>query len=331
MRNVTQLLTQLFLITAISIPIAMAQELAKPKRIGYVVYGSSEVRSHLERAFLEGMRDQGYVEGKNLVVERIYAESDSGRLREGAGALAALKLDAIVTTCSPSTKAAKEAVLLSGTPVLMSVVSDPVGQGLIKSLSRPGGNVSGRASQGEEVLPKMLELLTAASPNAGRVAVLYNTRNSVHPNLWSALLESARSRGVELVRIDVSGPAELPAAFERMAKERFRALLVLGDDPMTFTRRPQVVALAQKSGIPAIFGVSEFVEQGGLMSYGENYSSSYRSTASHVSKVLAGSRPADLPVERPTKFELVINLTTAKALGLKFPQSILVRADRVIE
>ncbi len=331
MRNVTQLLAQLFLITAISIPVATAQELTKPKRIGYVVYGSSGVRSHLERAFLEGMRDKGYVEGKNLVIERIYAESDSGRLREGAGALAALKLDAIVTTCSPSTKAVKDATLLSGTPVLMSAVSDPVGQGLIKSLSRPGGNVSGRASQGEEVIPKMLELLTAASPNAGRVAVLYNTQNPVHPNLWSALQDSARLPGVKLVRIDVSGPAEIPTAFERMAKERLRALLVLGDDPMTFTRREHVVALAQKGGISTIFGVSEFVEQGGLMSYGENQASSYRSTASHVSKVLAGSRPAELPVERPTKFELVINLNTANALGVKFPQSILVRADRVIE
>ncbi len=331
MRNMTQLLTHLFLITVISIPVAMAQALTKPKRIGYVVYGPSEVRGHLESAFLEGMRDHGYVEGKNLVVERIYAEGDSGRLREGAGALAALKLDAIVTTCSPSTKAAKEATRLSGTPVLMSVVSDPVGQGLIKSLSRPGSNVSGRASQGEDVLPKMLELLTAASPNAKRVAVLYNTQNSVHPNLWSALQDNSKSSSVELVRIDVSGPTELPAAFERMANERFRALLVLGDDPMTFTRRALVVALAQKSGIPTIFSVSEFVEQGGLMSYGENYSSSYRSTASHVSKVLAGSRPAELPVERPTKFELVINLKTAKALGLKFPQSVLVLADRVIE
>ncbi len=331
MRDVTRLLTRFFLITAIFIPVAMAQDLTKPKRIGYVVYGSSEVRGHLERAFLEGMRDQGYVEGKNLVVERIYAESDSGRLREGARALAALKLDAIVTTCSPSTKAVKESTLPFGTPVLMSAVSDPVGQRLIQSLSRPGGNVSGRASQGEEVLPKMLELLTAASPNAGRVAVLYNTQNSVHPNLWSALRDNAGSLGVELVRIDIGSLAELPTAFERMAKERFRALLVLGDDPMTFTGRAQVVALARKSGIPAIFGVSEFVEQGGLMSYGENYSNSYRSTASHVGKVLAGSRPAELPVERPTRFELVINLKTAKALGLKFPQSILVRADRVIE
>ena len=331
MRNVMRLFMQLFLLAAVSVSMVVAQESGQPKRIGYVVYGASEQRGHLEQAFLDGMRDQGYVEGKNLVVERIYAESDSGRLRKGAGALAAMKLDAIVTTCSPSTKATKEATATSGTPVLMAAVADPIGQGLVTSLSHPGGNISGRASQGEEVLPKMLELLTAASPNARRVAVLYNSSNPVHPHLWSALQNIGRTRSVELVRIDVGGPADLPAAFERMARERFRALLVLSDDPMTFTRRAQVAALAQKNRIPAMYGVSEFVEQGGLISYGENYASSYRSTASHVIKVLSGARPADLPVEQPTKFELVINLKAAKALGITIPQSVLLRADRVIE
>lgn len=315
----------------VSIPLTVAQETGKPKRVGYVVYGASSQRGHLEQAFLQGMRDQGYVEGKNLIVERLYAESDSGRLRQGAGALAALKLDAIVTTCTPSTKATKDATVSTGTPILMAAVSDPVGQGLVASLARPGGNVSGRASQGEEVLPKMLELLTTVSPNAGSVAVLYNTTNPVHPHLWTVLRDLGNSRGVKFVRMDVSGGGELPAAFEKMARQRIRALLVLSDDPMTFTRRVEVAGLAKKYRIAAIYGVSEFVEQGGLMSYGENYASSYSSTAAYVSRVLSGARPADLPVEQPTKFELVVNAKAAKALGITIPQSILLRADRVID
>lgn len=331
MHTVLRFLARTILAITISTPMAFAQDSDKPKRIGYVVYGASVQRSHLEKAFLEGMREQGYVEGKNLVIERIYAESDSGRLIKGAGALAALKLDAIVTTCSPSTKATKEATALTGTPVLMAVVADPVGQGLVASLPRPGGNISGRASQGEEVLPKMLELLSAVSPNPGRVAVLYNTKNTVHPHLWTVLQGIGKTRGVELVRIDVSSADELPGAFERMAQERFRGLLVLPDDPLTFTRRAEVAALAQKHRIPAIYGVSEFVEQGGLMSFGENYASSYRSTAAHVRRVLGGVSPADLPVERPTNFELVVNNRTARELGLTIPQSVLLRAHRVIE
>ena len=177
----------------------------------------------------------------------------------------------------------------------------------------------------------MLELLTTVSPNAGSVAVLYNTKNPVHPHLWTVLRDLGSSHGVKLVRMDVSGAGELPAVFERMARKRMRALLVLPDDPMTFTRRVAVAELAQKYRIPAIYGVSEFVEQGGLMSYGENYASSYRSTAAHVSRVLSGVRPADLPVEQPTKFEFVVNVRTAKELGLTIPQSVLLRADRTID
>ena len=310
---------------------ANAQDAGKTRRIGYVVYGTIGQRMHLEQSFIDGMRDQGYVEGKNLVIERIYAETNSGRLRDGAKALAALKLDAIVTTCSPSTKAVKEATAGSGTPILMAVVPDPIGQGLVQSLARPGGNISGRASQGEDTLSKMLEFLTTALPNSDRIAVLYNTMNAVHPKYWPALQHVTKPRGIELVRFDIASASDFPAAFEKMERERFRALLVLGDDPTSFTARAQVAALAQKFRIPAIYSVSEFVEQGGLMSYGENYRSSVRSTASHVGKVLAGARPADLPVEQPTTFEFVVNLKTAKALGLSIPAEILLRADRVIE
>jgi putative ABC transport system substrate-binding protein len=331
MNSILRFVGAIFLLAALSIPMTRAQDATASKRIGYVVYGAHDQRGHLEKAFLDGMRDQGYVEGRNLVIERVYAESDTGRLRKGAGALAALKLDAIVTTCTPSTKATKEATSAAGTPVLMAVVSDPVGQGLVSSLSHPGGHVSGRASQGEEVLPKMLEMLTAVVPGPGRVAVLYNTLNPVHPHLWTKLRDLGAARGVELARIDIAASSELPAAFERMARERVRGVLVLSDDPLTFTRRADVAELARKLRVPAIYGASEFVENGGLMSYGENYADSYRSTAAYVGKVLAGARPGDLPIERPTRFELVVNNKTARELGLAIPQSVLLRADRVIE
>lgn len=333
MHMAARFLMQGLLALAVSVPlaVAVAQEPGKAKRVGLVFYSTSAPRTHLERAFLDGMRDQGYVEGKNLVIERLYAEGDSGRLREGAAALAALKLDAIVTTCSPSTRATKEATAASGTPVLMASVSDPVGQGLVKSLAHPGGNVSGRASQHEETLPKMLELLTGMAPGAGPVAVLYHAGNPAHERMWQTLAGLEQSRNLKLLRIDVAGRDDLSGAFDRIGRERFRAVLVLSDDPMTFSSREQVSAHAARIRVPAIYGMSEFVEQGGLMSYGENYAGSYRATAAHVSKVLAGARTADLPVEQPTRFELVINLKTARDLGLKVPGDILLQATRVIE
>jgi len=312
-------------------PPALAQAPDQPKRVGFVVYGTSGPRSHLEQAFLDGMRERGYVEGKNLVVERRFAEGSPERLREGAGELAALKLDAIVATCSPSTNAVKQATSASGTPIVMANVSDPVGQGLIASLARPGGNITGRSSQADETLPKMLELFSAVLPKAARVAVLHNTRNPVHPRLWRELLQAGKALDMTLVRIDVAGPKDFAAAFDTIARERLGALLVLPDDNMTMNTRVQLVELATTHRIPTVYGVREFVVQGGLMSYGENYALSYRRAAGYVDKILAGAKPADLPVEQPTRFEFVVNLKTAKQLGVTIPQSLLVRADEVIQ
>ena len=315
----------------VSVPPALAQSPEKIKRVGFIVYGASGPRGHLEQAFLDGMREQGYVEGRNLVVERVYAEGNAERLREGASALAARNLDAIVSTCSPSTDAVKQATSTSGTPIVMAVVSDPVRQGLIASLARPGGSITGRASQAEATVSKMLELFSAVLPKAASVAVLLNTRNPVHPLLWDELLQAGKALDRKLVRVDVAGPKDFPAAFETIARERLGGLLVLPDDNMTLNTRVQLVALAVKDRLPTVYGVREFVVQGGLMSYGENLASSHRSTAAHVAKVLAGAKPADLPVEQPTRFEFVVNVGAANALGVTIPPSVLVRADEVIQ
>jgi len=316
---------------SVLVPLALAQAPEKSKRVGIIVNGTSGPRRHLEQAFLEAMRERGYVEGRNLVLERRFADGSPERLREGASELAALKLDAIVATCSPSTNAVKQATTASGTPIVMANVSDPVGQGLIASLARPGGNITGSSSQADETLPKMLELFSAVLPKAARVAVLHNTRNPVHPRLWRELLLAGKALDMTLVRIDVAGPKDFPAAFDTIARERLGALLVLPDDNMTMNFRARLVELATTHRIPTAYGVREFVVQGGLMSYGLNYALSYRRTAGYVDKILAGAKPADLPVEQPTRFEFVVNLKTAKELGVTIPQSLLVRADEVIQ
>lgn len=310
---------------------ASTQAPEQTKRVGYVVYGPSGVRGHLLQAFLDGMREQGYVEGRNLVIERSYAEGSAERLREGANALAALKLDAIVTTCSPSTSAVKQATAGSGTPVVMAVVTDPVGQGLVTSLARPGGNITGRSSQVEDTLPKMFDLFSAVLPKGASIGVLYNVNNPAHPLLWERAQPAGRALDLKLVRIDVAGSKDFPAAFDNLVQQRLAAMLVLPDDGMTMNARARLVELAARQRVPAFYGVREFVDQGGLMSYGENYASSYRASAVYVAKVLAGAKPAELPVEQPTRFEFVVNLGAARALGLTIPSSLLLRADDVVQ
>ena len=301
------------------------------KRVGYIVYGSSAARDHLLQAFLAGMREQGYVEGRNLIIERRFAEGSADRLREGASALAALELDAIISTCSPSTSAVKQATAGSGTPVVMAVVSDPVGQGLVASLARPGGNITGRSSQGEDTLPKMFDLFSAVLPKDATIGVLYNVDNPAHPLLWERAQTAGRALDLKLVRIDVAGSKDFAAAFDTLAQQHLAALLVLPDDNMTMNARARLVELAARQRMPAFYGPREFVDQGGLMSYGENYASGYRGAAVYVGKVLAGAKPAALPVEQPTRFEFVVNLGAAKALGLTMPPSLLLRADDVVQ
>jgi putative ABC transport system substrate-binding protein len=316
---------------SMSVSDVLAEGTDKTKRVGYLVWSSYGARGHLEQALLDGMRDEGYVEGKNLVVERRYVDRGSfDEVRRAASELAALNLDAIVSTCSPSTTAAKEATAKSSIPVVMAFVSDPVGQGLIASYRRPGGNITGLSSQAEDTLPKMLQYLSEVMPTGARVAVLYNTNNPVHPRLWQLLQQAGKERGTNLVQIDVSGRADFAAAFDTIGREHLGGLLVLPDDNMTYNARVQLNGLVQRQRIPAIFGAREFVDIGGLMSYGPSLASNYRHAAVYVDKVLKGAKPANTPVEQPTHFEFVVNLAAAKALGIAIPQALLLRADDIV-
>lgn len=260
------------------------------------------------------MRDQGYVEGKNLTIERRYSSS---RIKDNAIELAGLKLDAILTTCTPSTRVMKE--ITSSTPIVMAAVSDPVRQGVIASLARPGQNVTGTSSQAEDLLAKRLELLAALVPRSTTIAVLANANNPVHLLGWQRLANAAQDMNLNLLKVELKRLDELAAAIDAAARARAGALFVMPDDPMMINLRFQIVELAAKYRMPDFYWASEFVASGGLMSYGENLRSSYRAAA------------GNLPVQQPTRFELVINLKRAQALGLSVPQSLLVRADDLIQ
>lgn len=272
------------------------------------------------------MRDQGYIEGKNLFIERRY---DSSKLRDNASELAGMKLDAILTTCTPSTRIMKEAT--ASTPIVMVAVSDPVRQGIIASLAKPGKNVTGTSSQAEDLLSKRLELLSALLPKSTTIAVLANANNPVHALGWQRLESAAKEMNLKLLKVELAKSDDLAAAVSAAAHAQAGALFVMPDDPMMFNLRPQIVALAAQNRMPDFYWAREFVESGGLMSYGENLRSSYRAGAAYMDKIKKGANPGTLPVEQPTRFELVINVKTAQTLGLTVPQSLLLRADEVIE
>jgi putative ABC transport system substrate-binding protein len=323
--NVRLLLALLCLASALP-PFAEAETGDKTLHIGILSSGMLENRDPLDRALVQGLRDQGYVEGRNLIIERRYS---SANLRSNADELAGMKLDAIVTTCTPSTRMMKE--ITSSTPIVMAAVSDPVSQGIIASLARPGQNVTGTSSQAEDLLAKRLEMLTAVLPRSTPIAVLANASNPVHWLGWQRLEEAAREMNLKLIRFEVRRVDELPAAFDAAVQAHAGAVFVMPDDPLMFNARPQLVELAAKYHIPDFYWASEFVQSGGLMSYGESLSGSYRNAAGYMSRIKNGANPAQMPVSQPTKFELVLNLKTARALGLTVPQSLIVRADEVIE
>ncbi len=309
---------------------AEAQQSAKIPRIGWLSIASPTPEvSHLIEAFLQALRELGYVEGQNIAVEYRFAEGSPERLPEFAAKLVALKADIIVTPNPAGTQAAKEAT--ATIPIVFMGIADPVGSGLVASLARPGGNITGlTATASIEILGKRLELLREAVPNVSRVAVL---RNPTNPDAEQSLREvegAARKLGVQFRVQDVRVPDELDSAFAAMTRDRAGALLLLGDTMFTL-HRARIASLAAKSRLPTVSGAREMAEAGLLMTYGPRLSNAFRRAAAYVDKILKGANPADLPVEQPTKFELVINMKTAKALGLKIPQSVLIRADEVIQ
>jgi putative ABC transport system substrate-binding protein len=305
---------------------ADAQQPTKIPRIGFLGSFSSSARIG---AFRQGLRELGYVEGKNIVIEWRHHEGKLDRLPALAAELVRLKVDIIVTAGAPAARAAKEATVTI--PIVMMQVGDPVGSGFVASLARPGGNITGLSILAPELSGKRLELLKEIVPRLSRVAV-FGTSTSPDNAQWLREVElAAGALKVQLQYLDVLGPKDIETAFRAAVKLRAEAVLVLVAGAIASAGRRQIVDLAIKSRLPAISSGRSFVEAGGLMSYGVNNTDLDRRAATYVDKILKGAKPADLPVELPTKFEFIINLKAAKQIGLTIPQSVLYRADKVIK
>jgi putative tryptophan/tyrosine transport system substrate-binding protein len=306
---------------------ARSQPVANSPRVGFLFYGAPGPSPELE-AFRQGLRDVGYLEGQNISVEDRFANRQVEQLPALAAELIQLKLDVIVTPGTPASVAAKKAT--STIPIVFAGVAAAVGAGLVTSLARPGGNITGLTRISAALGGKRLELLKGVVPKAPRVAVLYNPADPSNMLAWTELQESSRPLGLTLLPHPVRGPGEFEGAFIAMTRERAQALFVAAG-VLTTEHRKILVDLAARNRIPTMWGERQFVEVGGLMSYAVNFYDEIRRAGAYVSKILKGAKPADLPVEQPTMFELVVNLKTAKALGLTISPSLLSRADQVIQ
>ena len=304
------------------------QQPAKIARIGFLGATSAAGYASQVDALRAGLRELGHVEGKNLVIEFRWAEGKYDRLPELAAELVRLKVDVLVTHGAPGSRAAKMAT--TTIPIVLAAVGDPVAQGLVASLARPGGNITGSTFFAPELMAKRLELVKAALPRIRRVAVLLNSDHPINnePTL-RAMKTTAGSLKVELQQFGVRSPSEFESALAAMSNRRAEAV-VIAEDSLFVANAAAAASLGTKHRIPAI-GFVEVAEGGGLMGYGVNFPAMYRRAAVFVDKILKGANPGDLPIERPTRFELVLNMKTAKELGIKIPNSILVRADKVIE
>ena len=315
---------------ALAAPLAsFAQQPAKTARIGVLLAASSQGNETQLQAFRDGLRDLGYVEGKNFQLEVRWGEGKLERLPALAAELVQLKVDIIVAASSPSVVAARQAT--QTIPIVMPFSSDPVGDGLVASLAHPGGNITGLSIMSAELGEKRIQLLKEMFPKvAHAMDVLWNPDYVGMRARFEQARTAAPAVGLNVRSVEVRDTRELDAAFEAIVRERPEALLLLVD-PFTRSQRSRIVEFAAAQRLPAIYESSDFVDAGGLISYGPNFLNQFRRAASYVDKILRGAKPADLPIEQPTTFELVINMRAAKALGIKFPDSILLRADRVIE
>jgi putative tryptophan/tyrosine transport system substrate-binding protein len=310
---------------------AQAQQATKVARLGVLAQNRAASGDLLETSFVPGLRDLGYVEGRNIVIEYRDAEGKHERLGALAAELVALKVDVIVAPATVAALAARPAT--STLPIVFAGVVDPVADGLVASLARPGGNVTGLSNLAVGLPGKWLEQLTQTIPGVSRVALLWHPGGSGERTEKDMLKEAdaaARALGVRLQVVQARGPTELDRAFSDMTRARAGALTVVGS-PLFVNERRRLANLAAKNRLPAVYPGRVYVDAGGLMSYGTNLADLLRRAATYVDKILKGAKPADLPVEQPTKFELVINLNTAKALGLTIPPSVLARADEVIQ
>jgi putative ABC transport system substrate-binding protein len=307
-----------------------AQQSMRVPRVGFLSSSApSEPTSQLFLgAFRQGLGELGYVEGQNIALESRWAEGKYERLPDLAAELVRLKVDVIVATTSPAVQAAKEAT--TTIPIVMAYIIDPVATGFVVTLARPGGNITGLSMMAPDLVRKQMELLNEVVPKISRVAILWNPVNPAGTPQLRETEVAARALGVRLQPLEARGPQEIDSAFAAMSRAGAGALVVLGD-AMLISRRTQIVALTAKRRMPAVYGQREYAEAGGLMAYSANRFDSYRRAAVYVDKILKGTKPADLPIEQPTKFELVVNMKTAKALGLTIPPALLLRADHLIE
>ncbi|MGH8700826.1 MAG: ABC transporter substrate-binding protein [Burkholderiales bacterium] len=304
------------------------KQTAKVPRVGYLFSFTPAEGQHLWEACRLGLRELGYVEGRNILLEPRWAGGRHDRLPDLARELVRLPVDVLVAAATPASLAAKAA---TGTiPIVMVAVGDPVKVGLVSSLARPGGNITGLSLLTPELSGRRLQLLVEMSGRAGRVAALINPDNDVHAVFLEETRAAAAKLGVKLETLRARNDREIQQAFEAAGAQRAEGMVFI-DDPVLWSHRKLAVALAARYRLPVVYGYSEFVDEGGLISYGPDRPEQYRRTAAYVDRILKGVRPANLPIEQPTRFELVVNMKTAKALNVKLPQSILVQATRVIE
>ena len=309
--------------------VAGAQQAGKVYRIGILQVGTAAANQHLFDAFKQGMRDRGYVEGQHIVFERRLGDGKSERVREAAAELVRMNVDLIVTSTDQGIAAVKQQT--QTIPIVMANSTDPVGTGFVASLARPGGNITGNSAMSPQLSGKRLELLREVVPTLSRVAILWN------PDIRGAVIDyretetAARSLHLQLQSVEVDQANNLDRALLAVIAGRAEALIVPAVSPLLFANRRQIVSFAQKKRLPSIYGTKDFADAGGLMAYGPNAADQWRRAGTYVDKILKGARPAELPVEQVTKFELIVNLRTAKTLGLTIPPSLLARADQVIE
>jgi putative ABC transport system substrate-binding protein len=309
-------------------PLSYGQPAATIRRVGLLTFSSEATSVHLRTAFKQGMQDLGWLEGKNVEYRFVYANGDVDRLDALTIELIGQRVDVILVGSSQSADAAHRAT--KTVPIVLAGVGNAVGAGLVASLARPGGNITGFTSQQDEVLGKLIGTLHEIAPGARRIAILVNQSNPLREAYWARAQSACAALDLVALRVVASTPAQLGAAVEQMVRQRAQAIVVISDS-MYFAERAKLQELTQSTRLPVAYALRDHVVAGGLLSYGYDTAANYRNASKYVDKILKGAKPADLPIEQATKFDLVINLKTAKALGITIPQSLLLRADEVIQ
>ena len=308
--------------------LSLGQPAAPIRRVGFLAFSTEATNAHLRTAFKQGMRDLGWLEGKNVEYRFVHPNGDVDRLDALASELIGQRVDVILVGSSQSAHATQQAT--KTIPIVLAGVGNAVGAGLVASLAKPGGNITGFTAQQDEALGKLIGILHEISPGARRIAILLNESNPLHVAYWVGAQSACAALDLVALRVVASTAAQLGPAVEQMVRQRAQAIVVISDG-MYFTERAKLQELLQATRLPVAYGLRDHVLVGGLLSYGYDIDANYRNAAKYVDKILKGAKPADLPVEQATKFDLLINLKTAKALGLTIPQSFLLRADEVIQ